>query len=204
MWEEDDVRAQGLLEESLALARTLGNAHSIALALSNLGGVLTRQGRLAHGQALLDESLPIYEALGDKDGMAAAHGILGTIAERNGDPRHALIHFRRTLTFTQEAGNQERVVECLEDIAGTLESLGMSEKAATLFGAAEALRAAIDVPRPKRVQAEYAGRIQDVRGTLGEEALEAAWAAGRSMPLEDAIALVLAVQLPPAHGQGPQ
>jgi hypothetical protein len=74
-----------------------------------------------------------------------------------------------------------------------------SERAARLFGAAEALREAIGTPLPPADRAEHDRSVAAVRTALGEEAFAAAWAEGRALTLEHAVAFALAddVQSPP-------
>jgi hypothetical protein len=65
---------------------------------------------------------------------------------------------------------------------------GDAERAARLFGAAEALREALGAPLPPVERAHYDRSIATVRAALGEKAFAAAWTAGRAMPLEAAVA----------------
>jgi hypothetical protein len=64
--------------------------------------------------------------------------------------------------------------------------------AARLFGAAEALRAAIGSPIPPIERAEYERAVAASRTALGEAAFAAAWAEGRAMTLERAVEFALA------------
>jgi hypothetical protein len=61
-----------------------------------------------------------------------------------------------------------------------------------LFGAAEALRVAIDAPRLPVERADYERWVAAVRAQLGAEAFAAEWAEGGAMTLEQAIASALA------------
>jgi hypothetical protein len=60
-----------------------------------------------------------------------------------------------------------------------------------LFGAAEALREAVDEPLPPAYRAGYERDLAAARLELDEEAFAAAWAAGRAMTIEEAIAEAL-------------
>jgi hypothetical protein len=61
-------------------------------------------------------------------------------------------------------------------------------RAARLFGAAEALREAIGTPFARVEQEAHRRRLSRVRALLGEEAFAAAWAEGRAMTVEQAMA----------------
>jgi len=60
--------------------------------------------------------------------------------------------------------------------------------AAQLWGAAEALRDAIGVPIPPVERADYERSLSAARVHLGERAFAAAWAQGRAMTPEQALA----------------
>jgi hypothetical protein len=63
--------------------------------------------------------------------------------------------------------------------------------AARLYGAAEAFRETISLPRPLTDRADGEHHTNAVRTALGEEAFAAAWAAGRALSLEQAVVLAL-------------
>ena len=60
--------------------------------------------------------------------------------------------------------------------------------AAKLWGAAEALREAIGAPIPPLERPTYECAVTAIRTQLGEETFAAAWALGRSMTPDQALA----------------
>jgi len=72
-------------------------------------------------------------------------------------------------------------------VASVLCAQGQPERAARLCAAAARLRESIGAPRPPGERASYDHTIASVRQALGG-AFAAAWAAGRSLPLERAVA----------------
>jgi hypothetical protein len=58
------------------------------------------------------------------------------------------------------------------------------ERAARLWGAAEALRDSLGLPLPPNEHPEYDRSLAAVREALGQETFARAWAAGRAMTLE--------------------
>jgi hypothetical protein len=58
-----------------------------------------------------------------------------------------------------------------------------------LFGAAEALRQALGVPIHPPYVPEYERAVGALRAALGDSEFGAAWAAGRALSLEQAVAL---------------
>jgi hypothetical protein len=69
---------------------------------------------------------------------------------------------------------------------------GLPARAARLYGAAEALREAIPAPLPPADPADHERQAAATRDTLGKKAFAAAWAAGRQMTMEQAVAYALA------------
>jgi hypothetical protein len=83
-------------------------------------------------------------------------------------------------------------VKDLEGLAALAVALAQPERAARLFGAAEALREAMGTPLPPAERGAHDRSVAAVRATMGDAAFAVAWAAGRVMSLEEAVALALA------------
>ena len=64
---------------------------------------------------------------------------------------------------------------------------GETERAAQLWGAAQALHETKNLPRDPDFLAEADARISAVRTGMGEEAWEVAWRKGRAMTLDQAV-----------------
>jgi hypothetical protein len=64
-------------------------------------------------------------------------------------------------------------------------------RAARLLGAAEALRTVIGVQRPPAARPAYTRDVASARALLDDATFAAAWAAGRALTLEQAIAEAL-------------
>jgi len=93
-----------------------------------------------------------------------------------------------SLALGWELGLKELVAWCLEGLAAVAGVLGHLERAARLFGAEEALRAAIGAPLSPTDRATNARAVVAARDQLEEAAFTAAWAEGQAMPLDQAIA----------------
>ena len=84
-------------------------------------------------------------------------------------------------------GDKRGIVVCLEGLAGVATLLGRPERAARLFGAAEAQR---DVIRARLFPVDRVGydrSVALVRIALEVNLFTVAWAEGRAMTLEQAI-----------------
>ncbi len=190
--EQGDLeRAVALHQRSLALQREAGNKRGIAIALTCLGVVALDEGDYARAVALFDESLQLHQELGDKSSSANSLTNLGSAVLLQGNYQLALALQPQSLRLARDAGDMRGIAYGLEGVAAAIVLLQtdaqFAQQAARLYGAADGLRAAQNLPLslPDRVLNERS--LMAARSTLGEAAFEAAWAEGRALLLEVAI-----------------
>jgi hypothetical protein len=99
--------------------------------------------------------------------------------------------YQEALLLSRAIGIKVMMADGLEGLAWSVVAQGQPEWAARLGGAAEALRKTLSVPLSLERRAGHDQAVAAMRAALDEEAFAAAWAAGRSMPLEAAIAYAL-------------
>jgi hypothetical protein len=107
-----------------------------------------------------------------------------------GDQQQARSLHEESLKLSLELGDKLIAAESLEGLACSA-ARGEEERAARLFGAAETLREAVaynQAPRERALREPFLGAA---RSRLEEATWEAAWAQGRAMTFEDAIAYAL-------------
>jgi hypothetical protein len=130
---------------------------------------------------------------GDKEAVADSLRDLAVIVQGRNDYARALSFWKESLILHRELGNAPRTVDCLEGLAGLAGQAGQPERAARLFGAATALRAAVGASGWRglfrRTESDHHVRI-----TIGEEGFAAAAAAGGTLSLEQAVEEALAVE----------
>jgi non-specific serine/threonine protein kinase len=198
LWQGDADRA----EAHYAAAHALTLRHSIdtsrAHALSGLGRVAQVRGETGRATALLTESLAICTERGAPQGIGEAQYGLGLTARDQGDLARATDWLRQSLAVRQEIDDRPGVTTCFEALATVAAEQGQSVRTARLLGAAEALRQAIRSPMPLVERPAFEAAVQTARATIGQDALDAAWAAGRALPLPQAIAEALADDVPSA------
>ena len=187
----DLVRAAALLEEALALGRELGDRVGSAASIGHLGWVVGQLGDLVRAAALLEDCVVQQRKLGDRRGMARSLGHLGSIVSRQGDPERALALFGESLRLSRDLSARDLLAEGLASVAHVVVARGQPRRAARLGGAAEALRTALGMPLPPVLQPLHEQFVQGLRAALGEETFASAWAEGRSLPLDEALALAL-------------
>ncbi len=187
--EKDEYeRAEALHGEALALDRALGDTFGIAASLSNLGDVARQRLDNARARALYDECLTLFQELGDRRGVPITLQSLGDLAARRGDDAGALELYRQSLALRQELGDWTGSIECLEGIAGVAGKQGRPRQAAEILAAAAARRAIMGAALPPVGRAALDRAAAGARAALGDASFAAAWAAGETLSLEQAIA----------------
>jgi DNA-binding CsgD family transcriptional regulator/tetratricopeptide (TPR) repeat protein len=190
--EQGDLeRAAALYECGLALQRETGNKRGIALALSGLGVIALDKGDYALSVAVSTESHNLYQELGSKSQNAMVLQNLGFAAMHLGEHARAVEFQNHCLRLTVENGDKRGIACGLEGVAAAIALFDTSrqsaERSARIFGVADALREELNVPLPPADFALMERSMTTVRNMLGEEAFNAAWAAGRTLPLEQVV-----------------
>jgi predicted ATPase/class 3 adenylate cyclase/Tfp pilus assembly protein PilF len=190
----DTDRAVALQEDALARFRALGDGSAAATTLNNLGVNAEAAGDLARARTLYEEALVLQREAGDIQSIAIYLSNLGGIARQQGDHPAAVAAYRESLLAWRGLQDRWNSATTLLEVARLASMRHGHERAARLFGSAEALAEAVGVPLVVREEerADYARDVAAVRAALGEAAFAAAWAAGRALHLDAAIAEALA------------
>ncbi|HEX9369598.1 MAG TPA: tetratricopeptide repeat protein, partial [Roseiflexaceae bacterium] len=185
------ARAAAHYQEALTLCRAGGDEENIPVVLCNLGRVAHAQGDDVRARALLEESLAFIRARTGHWSLFWVLGELGNVARAQGEDGEARALLRESLRLQQQVGTKWNIEQSLERIAGLAVGQGRPERAARLFGAAEALREAIGRPLHPGERTDYDRDLAAARAQLNQKSFAAAWAEGRAMTLEQAIAAAL-------------
>ena len=154
-----------------------------------LAWLAAHQGDTAAARALCEECLAEPRNAGRNSAYALM--TLGELAYLEGDTTAAQEYHTRSLSLFQEDQGHRDIAIWLGVIAGRRNAQGQPEQAARLFGAAEALREAHHAALTGVYRAKHECDVSAARTALGEEVFAAAWAAGRQMSLEGAVACAL-------------
>jgi len=200
-WRNDATTARPYYDEALALARATGDRPTLVRILGHLAtlgnlGSVERPGDpadQARAIAYCEEALQLSDEAGDRVGRLRALHTLAYVAYKARDyPRAARLTreivvawWRQREIFSLPAGFED-----MADIAGMT---GRAGAAARLYGAAAVLRERLENPIGPFFLSEHEREVAVSRVALGADAFAAAWAAGRALPLEAAVAEALAV-----------
>jgi predicted ATPase/tRNA A-37 threonylcarbamoyl transferase component Bud32 len=184
----DLARAAVLAEQSLALQREVGAKSFTAEPLRLLAEIHLVQGEQTRARECAEESVAICREVGYGYELVLAFMILARVIAFQGDHAEARALYQESFALQHKTGNQEAITACLEGLGAVGAAQGQPVWAARLWGAAESLRQHIDAPLPTVYRTAYEQAVVDARSALGEKAFASAWAEGRTMTPEQALA----------------
>ena len=186
--------ARRLLEQCLQMFKKMGVRVLVAEALRFLGLLDLYQGYSDYGRALLEESLHLVREIDNAQGIAWSQIWLARIAfaqQQIDEARHLL---EEGLAVALSMQDRLFITEGLEGLARVVVAQGEPAWAVRLWGAAEALREAMDAPIAPIDRSEYKKQVAGACRSLAETSLRATWKDGRRMTPQQALA---------AHGVAP-
>jgi predicted ATPase/DNA-binding CsgD family transcriptional regulator len=181
-------RAAGFLEEAVALERARGDVKLLSVALQHLGLVNYGQGDSELGIARCREALDIQRAFDDDHGAMSSLVYLGVITSERDDPSMSAACFAEALTLAEKQHTLLTVERALAGIAVLMTGQGDFERAAQLFGMAEATRVALGASFKLPEAAVFERARTATRKALGEEGYRAHAATGQVLDPTSAIA----------------
>ena len=187
----DYAQAQAMSEEGLRINQARRDTEGTADALRTLGMIVNAQGDAPRARQLGEEALALHRSLNHQFGIGLDYALLGDIARTQGDYAGALAQYHQCLSLWRDRENVMYSTFVLDSIAQTLSWMGDSARGATLLGAAAAIREQASVKLAANEQANCDETMLACRAALGEAGVAAAWAAGRTLTLAQAITLAL-------------
>jgi predicted ATPase/class 3 adenylate cyclase/DNA-binding CsgD family transcriptional regulator len=192
-WQGDLARAQTLAEEVLARASETGITSAQALALALRGEITLAQGEATTARLLIEQSHTLWQEVGNQGMLASTLSLLGKVLAAQGDHTAARTVYEESLLRGLTVVD---ITPTLEGLAVVVAAQGETAWAVRLWAAAAALRDSLGAPLPPVYRADYERAIAGTRVQLGEQAFAAAWAEGRGMTWEQALAARGPVTIP--------
>jgi predicted ATPase/DNA-binding SARP family transcriptional activator len=193
-------RAMGLFEETLVLCHEIADNGGISGALNGLGEAARSLGDYQRAATCYEAGLALRRELGDRRGSAAILTNIGQLALEQGQIGRATTFLAEAMIIYRELAYKEGIIWAL-DLLGRVAGVGgQPARAARLWSAAEALREALGKSLAAADRPEYDHWVADARAELGKAIFAAAWAEGRAMSLEQAIAEALNDEEPSYRG----
>jgi len=186
-------RAKALLEESQTLSDDIRHQSVLSHPIVGVQALTAwAAGDLDFARTLFEQTLALGRADSDVHTTLFSLRYLGLLARRRGAVEQARIQYREALTLAREFGDHSCMMFGLAGLAYLAVDLENFESAARLLAAVGRLHEVMGVTLST---ASGAGGFEEsvaaVRGLLGEQAFSTAWAEGRAMTLEQAVAYAL-------------
>jgi predicted ATPase/class 3 adenylate cyclase len=176
----DFERAREMYTESVELACSAGLTVGLALATALLGYTLTLAGDFAAAEEQLATAAAMFADHGDSTWRQAVLRYRGLLLLLRGDVDQAELVLRDSLARGRDHSRVHELARWVEDLAAVAETRGENERAATLWGAADALLEKAGeaiLEEDRQVRERYRSETQDPD----------AWSAGQAMTLDEAI-----------------
>jgi len=122
--QSDDAGALKLVDESIALAREVGDPHLVATMLRGAGVVYHTAGRLDDARRMYDEALELLERSGDSRLAIDIQNQIGIIANERGDFDAALAILNDCVAASRTTGDHRQLSRHLESMANAQLGLG--------------------------------------------------------------------------------
>ena len=180
-----------LAEKSLAVALETGAAWVGGLARIPIALAAIERGELERARLLIEEAAAVFRSSGDKWGLAISLVNLSHVMACRGDFEQAIFVAREGVMLSQEAVDRRTLTWCLLELGVLMAGRKQVTRAARLWGAVERISQSIGSPLPSPLRAIRDLHLPAVRQSLGNEAFAAAWAEGKKMTPDAAVAYAL-------------
>jgi non-specific serine/threonine protein kinase len=182
-------------EESSRLFRHLDHKAGLAYAVNMLGELARLDGDYFRAGRLYEECLDLSYEMGNRQREAMSLGNLSYVAYHQGNYNLAIEFSKRALALSRSLQFKYLSIFFLGAIAGPLGAKGEPKLAARLLAAYEAKEEAMGASTQPGDKFEVDRYKEAVREQLGEAEFNRAWAEGKAMSFEKAVAYALGEDL---------
>lgn len=190
---EFDIRH--LLEESLQIGREFADKPIIGVALMGLGELSRLEGKNQDARIFYEEIVDEAGKDGDAFNLLYALFNLGSVSCMDGDAEKAFNQLTESLKIAKELGSVRAVADCLDGF-GFAETVSKNyEKAAKLFGAAEALRESVGFEIQNVDQIFRDHFIEIAKNSIGESLFTEFQNQGGKISMDEAVDMTLRLKV---------
>jgi predicted ATPase/class 3 adenylate cyclase len=193
IWEGDFSLSVPWLEEALAIHRQLGNKRAEAETLVNYGSLSYWKGDYERANMYFEESIKLREKISGspEDWSYWSHVHMAYVRLRQGNIPKANDLFALSLQGFQKANTTIGSVYTIEGLASLHVNQNQLDRATRLFAWADAMREKIGDHRPPIEQASVERDLAVIHSKMDDTEFTRLSADGRTMRVEQAIALAL-------------
>ncbi len=191
---EDTVQLYEQALVHLAGAVTIDEQRTAAAATHNLAVETARRGDSDCAEILAARALERWREISSKWGTAGTLTMLADTARERGDPARAISVGQEALAICRDLQDKMILIDAVRVIAYSAANYpACTVLAARLLANANVVSEDFGIVAQQDEQAFLDRETAKLRTTLGDSRFSAAWAEGRAMPLEQAIADAMAL-----------
>lgn len=184
----DFGRAETLPGEAVARYQLLGDQAMIAVALANQANAARQAGALHRAERYAAEARQAFQDDAHPWPLALTIMIQGDIALTQGDDATALTLYHESLALGRAYSDKVRVGDVITRFGIITARDGDPMQAARFFGVAAVIREAVGQTAPRFVRADDDRAMAMIEQSLGPDVMRQAWATGRGVPIDEAVA----------------
>ncbi len=184
----DYKAARAYYGEALAVYRSVNDRWHMAAAQRGMGDVELMEGRLNLAASFYEESLRLYRLHSDRLRTAIMLRCLGYVELQKGHYSTAATNFSESLDALHAIGHKPSVLICLAAFASLGVAQGHFVCAARLSALVEESREQLTAAMSAITLTFFDRDVAQARHEMGEDAFQTAYAEGRRMSIEQAIA----------------
>ena len=125
--------ARGFLEESLAIARTIGDRARETMVLQDLGSAATGQGDLVTARGYLEQAIRLAEEQGSKRALSSAYTGLAQLFRLEGNLDAAEPLYEKHLALAREMDDRDSIAIALLNLAIVSIGRGAADRASAML-----------------------------------------------------------------------
>jgi predicted ATPase len=194
--ERDPASIPAILDEAIRLRPEVSDKRTVANLLVLAGLVSLAQGDMDGAVSLHEESLALYESSHDIQGMTMCLVNLSLMALGRRDYATADVQLRDVLRYSEISDDKNALLNALNGLAAVASWREQWERAAQLWGAAEAVSeiTGLRIAPVTYTITHLDDYLDALRAHLDHAALSRAWAEGKVMNHDEAIEYALSDQ----------
>jgi predicted ATPase/class 3 adenylate cyclase len=188
---KDDDESRAMVAKGLAALKNNQNRFGHTMVLFGIAMGARFNHHFDEARARFAPLIPVFHDMGDHHRTNMVRSEMAHMERLEGRHEKAEAMYRETILEWKRLGHRAAIANQLECFAFIAKAHERPERAAKLFGAAEALREKINIHMTDMERIEYEREVDDLKANTDGKVFTSVWAEGRSMTMEQAIQFAL-------------
>ncbi len=190
----DGARARAEYDEAIRIYESLGDRKGLLNVREALVFILVHSGEFAAARVVQEENLAAFRVAGERLRIEGALSMLTVINLKDRAFGAAHANLKETIEMVRAAGDMQRVSSLLTIAAALAIAEDDPQRAAALSGAAAVVAEPLGAVATPMQLMGLDDPVRAARSALGDDAFEAAYAAGGALSMDEAIEMAQAAQ----------